>query len=75
MESMVAAGLQPKDKVIQYGVGSAENLQAAGIPDDSVDMAVAGEAAHYFDHDKTWPELARVLKPAGTVAWVVRRLL
>jgi ubiquinone/menaquinone biosynthesis C-methylase UbiE len=70
---MVAVGLQPHDptKRITYAVGTAERLNAAGIADASIDLVVAGEAAHYFDHTKTWPELARVLKPRGTVAWIV----
>lgn len=30
-----------------------------------------GQAAHWFDYQKLWPSLARMLKPGGTVAmWV-----
>jgi hypothetical protein len=35
----------------------------------TVDMAVAGQAAHWFDQGAVWPELARALKPGGTVAF------
>jgi len=71
MEGMVKAGLQPADKRIRYAVGNAEDLSAAGIEDASIDLVVAGEAAHYFDHAKSWSEVGRVLRPKGTVAWVV----
>lgn len=72
-EGMVAAGLQPEGegKRIAYHVGTAEDLRAIGIADSSVDLIVAGEAAHYFEHSVTWPELARVLRPSGTVCWAV----
>lgn len=71
-EGMVGAGLQPDSgKRITYSVGTAEHLDAAGIEDNSVDLIVAGEAAHYFNHAKCYPELARVLKPSGTLAYVV----
>ncbi len=71
-EGMVKAGLQPEGKRIAYHVGTAEDLRAIGIEDSSVDLVVAGEAAHYFNHSVTWPELARVLRPSGTVCWAVR---
>ena len=39
------------------------------LKDKSVDLVVAAEAAHWFDYDQTWPELARVVKPGGTIAF------
>ncbi|KAK0204216.1 S-adenosyl-L-methionine-dependent methyltransferase [Desarmillaria ectypa] len=37
----------------------------------TVDLVIAAEAAHWFDYSKLWPELDRVLRPNGTVAfWV-----
>jgi SAM-dependent methyltransferase len=68
--SMVDAGLHPEGTDITYGVGVAEELGAAGIKDDSADLVIAGEAAHYFDHARAWPEIARVLRPNGTVAYI-----
>lgn len=74
-DSMVSAGLQPeKGNRIRYASGTAEDLPAAGVPHDSVDLVVAGEAAHYFNHPASWPELAKALKPKGSVAYVVSRL-
>ncbi len=41
------------------------------LPDRSVDVVVAGQAFHWFDHDLALPEIARVLRPGGAlaVAW------
>lgn len=47
--------------------GSSEDLSF--IPTGSVDLAVAGEAAHWFDYKRTWPELARVVRPGGSLAF------
>ncbi len=38
------------------------------LPDRSVDVVVAGQAFHWFDHERALPEIARVLKPGGAVA-------
>jgi len=35
---------------------------------EQVDMVVSGQAAHWFDFSKVWPELSRTLRPGGTVA-------
>lgn len=45
--------------------GSAENTT---LDDKSIDFAVAGQAFHWFDREKTRVEFARILKPEG---WVV----
>jgi SAM-dependent methyltransferase len=39
------------------------------IPDSSVDMVVSGQAAHWFDYARVWPELARVVKRGGSLAF------
>ena len=43
--------------------------EIAFLQDKSIDCVVAGQAAHWFDYDRTWPELARVTKPGGCVAF------
>jgi trans-aconitate 3-methyltransferase len=52
---------------IEYKVGRAEDLPF--IPSNSVDMVTSGQAAHWFNHDKALPEIARILKPGGTLAF------
>jgi SAM-dependent methyltransferase len=44
--------------------GSAEEI---ALPDDSVDVVVAGQAFHWFDRDRALPEVARVLRPGGVL--------
>ena len=50
---------------ISYSIGSAESLPAS---DNSVDLVMAGGAAHWFDLKKFFPEVKRVLKPSGCLA-------
>lgn len=56
-----------QEKNITFRQGSAEDLGLID-KDGSVDMAVAGQAAHWFDYSKVWPNLARVVGKGGTVA-------
>ena len=41
--------------------------EAIPLPDASVDAVVAGQAFHWFDLPRAMPEIARVLRPRGTV--------
>ncbi|MFI1915545.1 class I SAM-dependent methyltransferase [Nocardia sp. NPDC020380] len=45
--------------------GTAESIP---LPDNSVDVVVAGQAFHWFDTDRAFPEIARVLRPGGVLA-------
>jgi SAM-dependent methyltransferase len=51
--------------------GSAEGIP---LPDASVDAVIAGQAYHWFDHEKAHAEIARVLRPGGVLApvWNIR---
>jgi len=40
------------------------------LPDNSVDFVTAGQAAHWFDRQKSLLEFHRILRPGGTVALV-----
>ncbi|SCV72056.1 BQ2448_4750 [Microbotryum intermedium] len=63
--------LQGKDTSVQdklrFAQGKGEDLtQAAlGLEDRSVDLVVAGQAAHWFDAQTVYSQLTRVLKPGG----------
>ena len=52
---------------VEYRLGSAE---ASGLTDKSVDLAVAAQAAHWFDLPAYYAEVRRVTKLGGTVALV-----
>lgn len=44
--------------------------EATTLPENSVDFVTAGQAAHWFDREKSLPELRRILRPGGTIAFV-----
>jgi len=50
---------------IRYAVRPAE---ASGLPDESVDLLTAAQAAHWFDLPAFFAEADRVLKPGGVIA-------
>ncbi|MCX6396306.1 MAG: class I SAM-dependent methyltransferase [Propionibacteriales bacterium] len=52
-------------------VATAEHLP---VPSRSIDVVVAAQSFHWFDHDVALAEIARVLRPGGTVGlvWNVR---
>ncbi|KAI1081773.1 S-adenosyl-L-methionine-dependent methyltransferase [Whalleya microplaca] len=52
---------------ITFRQGGAEDLDF--LADGAVDMAVAGQAAHWFDYGRAWPALARTVRPGGTLAF------
>jgi len=53
---------------IKFGVCSADDLSECGVGDNSVDLLVAGTAAHWFAGEGFYKEAARVLKPGGLIA-------
>ncbi len=40
------------------------------VPDQSVDVVVAAQSYHWFDHERALPEIGRVLRPGGHLAVV-----
>ena len=44
--------------------------EAIPLPDAFADVAVAGQAFHWFDPDRALPEIARVLRPGGHLGLV-----
>ncbi|KAJ4153748.1 hypothetical protein LMH87_010222 [Akanthomyces muscarius] len=56
-----------QDSRIKFRQAKAEDLSF--LPDKSIDLVVSGQAAHWFDYSKAWPEIARVVKPGGSMAF------
>ena len=50
---------------VEYGVGRAED---SGLAAGSVDLATAAQAFHWYDFDRYFAEVRRVLAPGGVVA-------
>jgi len=50
---------------IQYVVEAAEKT---ALPDHSVNLVTVAQAIHWFDHDRFFTEVKRVLKPGGVLA-------
>jgi ubiquinone/menaquinone biosynthesis C-methylase UbiE len=57
---------------IQYKVAPAEQ---APLPDHSVDLVTVAQAAHWFDLEKFYAEVKRVLKPKGVIALITYQIL
>ena len=64
-----AEKLTPKDRYpsTTYRVSTSESLPF--ISDASVDLVVAGQAAHWFDFPSLFKELNRIVRPGGTLAF------
>lgn len=55
----------PAHEWIHYSVQVAE---ATDFPDDAFSLVTVAQALHWFDLDRFWPEVQRVLKPGGIFA-------
>lgn len=58
---------QTKESNVEFREGSAEC--SAFLKDGEADIIVAGQAAHWFDYAKLWPEMQRLVRKGGTVAF------
>lgn len=65
---VAAAATTPDDEYpnITYQPATAESLPF--LKDGEVDMVVAAQCAHWFSYPEFWAEMARVVRPGGTVA-------
>lgn len=61
------------DNPLFHGVDG--RAEATGLPDHSVDIAVAGQAFHWFDPDLARTEFRRILRAPGLAALVWNRRL
>jgi ubiquinone/menaquinone biosynthesis C-methylase UbiE len=61
-EQIASAAPHPR---IEYRVAPAEK---SGLPDQAVNLVTVAQALHWFDLEKFYGEVRRVLKPAGVLA-------
>jgi SAM-dependent methyltransferase len=59
------ARLRPALPEVEAHEGTAERIP---LPDSSVDAVLVGQAMHWFDPDRAFGEIARVLRPGGVLA-------
>src|ERR1044071_3372224 len=52
---------------VEYRCATAED---SGLPDASVDLAVAAQSAHWLDWPRFVPEVGRVVRPGGLIALI-----
>lgn len=53
---------------VKFHASTAESSSQFLAP-ESVDLVTGAQAVHWFDCDKMWPDLERVVRPGGTVAF------
>lgn len=58
---------RPEFKYVEFREGAAED-GSLFLKDGEVDMVVAGQAAHWFDYARFWPEMRRIVRKEGTIA-------
>jgi SAM-dependent methyltransferase len=78
-------GVEPNDEMRRAGERLLESYsgfksiagtaEATSLPDHSVDIVTAAQAAHWFDREKARREFVRILKPSGwlVLLWNERR--
>ena len=64
-----ARSMTPKEgyPYVEYREATAEH--SPFLETGSVDMVAAGQAAHWFDYQKLWPEMKRIIRQNGTLAF------
>lgn len=58
-----------KVALANYKVCAVESLDTLNLPEKSIDLAIAATAAHWFDMQKTYTHLSKLIKSGGTVAF------
>lgn len=58
---------QSTESNVEFRQGSAESTPF--LDEGEVDCIVAGQAAHWFNYEKLWPEMKRLLREGGTIAF------
>ncbi|GIZ43891.1 hypothetical protein CKM354_000710300 [Cercospora kikuchii] len=58
-----------KDKLPNLSFQQASAESSPLIKDGEVDCVTAAQSSHWFDYDKLWPELKRIVRPGGMMAF------
>lgn len=64
-----ARSLTPREQFTNVIFDEALAESMPSLRDSSVDMVVAAQAAHWFDYTKLFPEIERVVRKGGTLAF------
>jgi ubiquinone/menaquinone biosynthesis C-methylase UbiE len=67
IEQAESSSLKEEYPKLTFRKGSGESLPF--VTEGSVDLVVAAQAAHWFDYQKLWPEMNRVVRKGGTLAF------
>ena len=67
IEQARSSTLQEEFPNLTFRKSSAESLTF--LENESVDLVVAGQAAHWFDTTTLFPEMGRILRKSGTLAF------
>lgn len=59
----------PREQFPNIEFRTASGESSPFIRDGEVDCVVAAQAAHWFDYAKLWPELRRLVRRGGTMAF------
>ncbi|KAG5637411.1 hypothetical protein H0H81_004669 [Sphagnurus paluster] len=63
-----AAQAKWRGEPLTFQQGRSEDLRNV-LPNDSVDLIISAQASHWFNWDKVWPEVNRVLRGGGSAAF------
>jgi SAM-dependent methyltransferase len=62
--------LEALHETVPAAIPLASTAEEIPLRASSVDVVIAAQAFHWFDVDRAWPEIARVLRPGGALALV-----
>ncbi|PWN33230.1 S-adenosyl-L-methionine-dependent methyltransferase [Meira miltonrushii] len=68
-EGMIKHARQAYEQIAKDRICAVESLDSLKVPERSVDLAIAATAAHWFDMQRTYAHLSKLVKSGGTVAF------
>ncbi|MCJ1284561.1 hypothetical protein MMC26_003894 [Xylographa opegraphella] len=68
-----SSGMLDQARSLNHGISNIDYRQSPAedlpfLDSGSIDMVVSGQAAHWFDYSKFFPEMNRILRKGGTLA-------